>query len=438
MPQPTRPDRRALAVLAGLIVPALAALVLAGSSGDAGPALGRADFSDRREPPPWRVLTGEPLREFDLGQLVFNTPWVVAGKPGSARIDGLGPLFVSSSCDACHNNGARGRPPEGIGGLSNSFVMQLDGPTEGPYGAVLNTAAIADHAPEGHVGVQWRSIEGRYADGGYWTLREPRYRLRKLLYGPPASGTVLRPRIAPPVFGAGLLERVSPQTLRELRARQPRGQRGTLPGGRFGWRGDAIDLEDQSARAFAREMGLTSSARPQDDCSVTQVACRAAAMTDDGLPEVSDEFMRAVVRWQRELAVPSRTALAPQRETAGRQLFESTGCATCHVPSLPVEIDDIAGRIEAYSDLLLHDLGDGLADRTYADRPVKTLWRTAPLWGMAHAGRFGRIALLHDGRAASVEEAILWHRGQAEGARSAFLRLDTGARQLLSEWVGSL
>lgn len=417
---------------------ALLALLAAGAAaGDPSPAplLPRNAIPDRRDPPPRRELDATARANFDLGLLVFNTPWVAAGTPNAARRDGLGPLFISTSCDACHNNGARGRPPDERGGLSNSFVMQLAG-AEDLYGAVLNTASLPDHSREGLVQVEWTLRQGSYADGTSWSLREPRYSLTHLLYGPPGGATVLRPRIAPALFGAGLLEAVPSTALRGIRGRQPRAMRGTLPAGHFGWQGEARDIEDQTARAFAREMGLTSGLRPQDDCSRTQVACRAAPQ--GGSPEVSDEFMHALLTLQRELPAPARATLPGQAEEAGRNLFTGIGCADCHVERLPTLANDAPASIDAYTDLLLHDLGDGLADRRVDGRVVKSRWRTAPLWGLAHARRFDAIALLHDGRAASVEEAILWHGGQATSARHTFTQLPAMQRRQLLDWVESL
>jgi CxxC motif-containing protein (DUF1111 family) len=424
-------NRNLIARRALVVVAMLGNLAAAGEA----PLAGRAEFIDRRDPPARRALDANTRADFELGLLVFNTPWVEAGSTGAARRDGLGPLFISASCDACHNNGARGRPPAESGGLSNSFVMQLSG-AEGLYGAVLNTSALPDHSREGRIEVSWTTRHGSHADGTAWELRVPHYRLTNLLYGPPPPGAVLRPRMAPQVYGAGMLEAVPAAALQALRRRQPRAQRGALPAGHFGWLGDALHVEDQTARAFAREMGLTSGLRPRDDCTETQIACRRAPQ--GGTPEVSAEFMRATLTFQRELAAPPRGKLGAQEEMAGRQLFRATGCATCHVESLPSELDGQVIRIDAFSDLLLHDLGPALSDRRQDGRIVKTRWRTAPLWGLAQARRFNEIALLHDGRAASVEEAILWHGGQAEGAARAFSQLPATQRATLVAWVESL
>ncbi len=422
---------------AALILALLAALAAGKAAGEppAAPVIGRAEFVDRRDPPARRVLGAAPRQTFDLGLLVFNTPWVAAGTPNAGRRDGLGPLFVSASCDACHNNGARGRAPARADGLSNSFVMQLEGAAP-IYGAVLNPAAVPDHNAEGQIEVSWTALQGQYADGTRWTLRQPQYALRKLIYGPPPPDAVLRPRIAPPLFGAGLLESVPRKALRDIRRHQAASMRGELPAGSFGWQAEARDIEDQTTRAFAREIGVTSRLRLADDCSPTQVACRNAP--NGGTPEVSDEFLDAVVTFQRELAVPARSTLPPGEEAAGSRLFADTGCAACHVSRLPAGTASGPGMIDPYTDLLLHDLGPLLADRTQSGRSVASRWRTAPLWGLAHALKNEAVALLHDGRAASLEEAILWHGGQAEAARRAFLAMPAEQRQLLLQWMGSL
>jgi CxxC motif-containing protein (DUF1111 family) len=425
-----RPDSFALAlVLLAALIPRGPAAELSGAQ-----LTGRAEFTDRRDPPRRHVLDKSTQEVFDLGLLVFNTPWVTAGTPNAARRDGLGPLFVSTSCDACHNNGARGRPPARNDGLSNSFVMQLGGAS--PYGAVLNTAAVPDHNAEGQIEVSRKDIAGRYADGASWTLREPTYRLRRLIYGELPAETVLRPRIASSVFGAGLIESVSQTALREIRRRQSASMRGELPVGRFGWQAEAISIEDQTARALAREMGITSRPRMADDCTAIQIACRNGA--DGGKPEASDEFLHALVTLQEEIAVPSRKALGAQQEKAGSELFTRTGCGGCHISRLPVETDIGAATIDAYTDLLVHDMGPQLADRNASGQSVTSHWRTAPLWGLAHALNNEAIALLHDGRASSVEEAILWHGGQAGAARAAFIAMPLEQRQLLITWVGSL
>lgn len=417
-------------IAATLVAPLVAALTLtpAARADD----YGRAVFTDRRDPPTIAPLAAEDRARFDLGQALYNTAWVPAGLPRAERRDGLGPLFINASCDSCHNNGARGRGGQRAGETPNSFVMQLGGPDTGAYGHVLNTNALTGYVPEGQVQVGSSARTGRYADGATWTLREPRYTLVNLGYGELAPRTVLKPRIGPALFGVGLLESVPAAAIEAVRRSQPRTVRGRAAG-RFGWQAEAVSLQDQTERALEREMGLTTATRPQDDCTPAQAACRAAPQ--GGSPEVSAEFLDALLTFQRALAVPGP---APATEAPGARLFDAIGCAQCHRRELPVSVNEVERTIRPYTDLLVHDLGAGLADRRLDGRSVRSEWRTAPLWGLAHALARGDVALLHDGRAAGVEEAVLWHGGQAERARRRFLQLTAAERAGLLAWLASL
>jgi CxxC motif-containing protein (DUF1111 family) len=312
--------------------------------------------------------------------------------------------------------------------------MQLGGASTA-YGHVLNTRAIEGHLSEGRLAITLRQRNGRYADGGRWTLREPRYAVADPAFGPLPANTVLKPRIGPALFGAGLLDAVQQSAVESIRQAQPRSVRGS-EGGRFGWQGGAVSLVDQTAIAFSREMGLTSEVQPLDDCTPAQTACREAPQ--GGTPELSERFFHALTTFQFLLAAPARGRIDPALDATGASLFARVGCAACHVPQLPVPRDSGGIRIDPYTDLLLHDLGEGLADRTIAGRPVAGRWRTAPLWGLAHALDAGPVALLHDGRAATIEGAILWHEGQADTARRRFMALDAASRQQLLDWVATL
>jgi CxxC motif-containing protein (DUF1111 family) len=395
---------------------------------------GRVDFSASRNPPPWTEIHAAARRDFDLGHAIFNAQWLPAGRSDPADNKGLGPLFIERSCDACHDDGGRGNPPAAPGELSNSFVMQLGGPPT-RYGQVLNTRAIEGHVPEGRVTVTLRQRTGRYADGQPWTLSEPLYAVSNPVLGKLPAGTLLKPRIGPALFGVGLLDAVSQPAVDSIRQSQPRRIRGS-PGGRFGWQGDAVALVNQTAIAFAREMGLTSEAEPQDDCTPAQRDCRESQQA--GMPELSERVFHAVNTFQFLLAAPARAKRDPAVDAAGSQLFERVGCAVCHTPRLPVPRDSGSILIDPYTDLLRHDLGEGLADRTVDGRPATSRWRTAPLWGLAYALQAGPVALLHDGRAASIEEAILWHEGQSDAARRGFMALNAASRQALLDWVASL
>jgi CxxC motif-containing protein (DUF1111 family) len=218
--------------------------------------------------------------------------------------------------------------------------------------------------------------------------------------------------------------------------------------GRFGWQGTSISIRDQTAKALSREMGLTSRDAPQDDCTPVQSDC--LAQPSGGHPEVSDDLLDAVVQFVHWLAVPAPRAPLAAAGASGAAsprlidpTFASLGCAGCHRPVLPITLPDAQGRpvqasIAAYTDLRLHDLGDGLADRDVAGHIVASRWRTAPLWGMGYRlGRERFPTLLHDGRARSLEEAILWHAGEASPAREAFEQLSRERRAALLHWLAT-
>ena len=443
-------------------------------------------FTDRRNPPSYRKLSAAEFARYDMGMAVFNTHFVVAGTPNAGRIDGLGPLFNSSSCDACHNNGARGRGPTGDGPAPESLVIQLtaasvrnhvDPEGDPVYGRVFNPIALDGVPPEGEVLIHYESRQGHYCDGTPWSLRVPHYELTQLHYGPIASGTIVKPRLAPALFGAGLLDAIKledgteqpagPGAERPATARSGRltdalvppaatgsgnardatdvptqGGATTLAGtGRFGWQATARSVRDQTARAFAREMGLTSADIPSDDCTSAETAC--LQQPDGGSPEVSADLFDAVLSFQRWLAVPA-SPTAHSDTAHGEQTFAKLGCVACHRPQWAITLTNAGGSpyaatITPYTDLRLHNLGPGLADETIAGKKVLSRWRSAPLWGLGYRLSLERFpTFLHDGRARSAEEAILWHDGEAAGAREKFEHLTAQQRKVFLSWLETL
>jgi CxxC motif-containing protein (DUF1111 family) len=451
---------------------------------------------DAHPPHPWRPLTaGEQVR-FDTGYAVFNTEWVPANTP-AGRIDGLGPLFNSQSCDSCHNSRRRGRGPRGDGEAPSDLVIQLGQRVSrtrvirgsAQYGYVLNTSAIRGFRPEARVSIEYKIKPVTLGDGTIVELREPGYRMSSLDGPKLLSSTVLMPRMPPPVQGAGLLELVPAAELERVARSEHAGPdaiRGRISWlqtntdrpvactakvaadtskaaaetrrvagtgrvvtdmtrvaasagrvvGRFGWQASEPTVASQIGVAFAREMGLTNPLESQDDCGPRNVACRTAP--SGGSPEVEPELFEAVVDFQRWHSIP--VARQPDLSSEGAQLFQSTGCAQCHRTTLQINVgakyDTV---IHAYTDLLLHEMGDGLADRTLDGAVVPGLWRTAPLWGMHAASVSGQpIRLLHDGRARSLEEAILWHDSEARAARDRYAHLSAAERRVLTEWIESL
>jgi CxxC motif-containing protein (DUF1111 family) len=299
------------------------------------------------------------------------------------------------------------------------------------YGRVFNTLALDGLAAEGVAMIRYEELSGNYPDGATWHLRAPHYRLTNLRYGPLAPQTIIKPRLAPALFGAGLLDAADPAA--------PSPAAPAL--GRFGWQASAQSVRDQTARAFAREMGLTSTDITHDDCTATQTEC--LKQPNGGSPEVSAELFEAVLDFQRWLAVPTSPA-SHSPDDGGDRLFAAVGCAHCHQTQLPITLTDSAGQklhavIAPYTDLRAHDLGDQLADEDVSGRKISNKWRTAPLWGLGYRLSLEKYpTFLHDGRGRSVEEAILWHAGEAAAARTHFEELSTAQRSALLRWVETL
>lgn len=387
-----------------------------------------------------------------LGESVFNTVWVPAGTPGAAR-RGLGPLFNAASCAACHVNGGQGNGPVVDGPAPIALVIQLETPSahtgaeadgDPVYGHVYNTSAVQVIQPEGAVTVRYQEIEGRYyPDGIRWHMRVPRYRLTGLTRGRLAAQTVIKPRIAPALFGGGLLEAVPGSAIGgDAQTAAAADRYRTAPmRGRFGWQGESLSIREQVTKALSREMGLTTADRSDDDCTAAEADCLHEP--SGNVPEVSGELLDAIVAYVRTLAVPT-SPVRPERRAAGAELFASLGCADCHRPELPVELTDATGTkraavIAPYTDLRLHDLGIEMADENAAGERVPSRWRTAPLWGLGYRMRTeSHPMFLHDGRARSPEEAILWHTGEAAEARRKFMDLWGRPRETLLRWLETL
>jgi CxxC motif-containing protein (DUF1111 family) len=328
------------------------------------------------------------------------------------------------------------------------------------YGFVLNVSAIKGFRPEARISIAYQTKVVRLGDGSSVELREPKYRVEEIGGPKLAPDTVLMPRLPPMAMGDGLLELVPPTELervaREEAAVGINGQlawlsnvAGNVPPaaanseqareagsatralGRFGWQASEPTVASQVAVAFAREMGLTNPLESHDDCAPSNEACRTA--TQGGNPEVEPVLFDAVVNFERWHSVP--VLKEPDPASAGAQLFEVTGCAQCHRTALSIDEGKV---IRPFTDLLLHDMGQGLADRTVADAVVASRWRTAPLWGMRAASVATQAQhFLHDGRARSFEEAVLWHDGDARPARDRFARLSAADRRALIDWIAT-
>ncbi|MBB2495579.1 di-heme oxidoreductase family protein [Aquipseudomonas ullengensis] len=410
--------------------------------------------------------------DFAVGNSFFRNPWVIAPTTTIAR-DGLGPLFNTNACQNCHIKDGRGHPPAANASSAASMLVRLSIPADGSsahrellqrngvvpepvYGGQLQDMSNPGVAPEGKVRVSYSSVPVTFADGTRVELRQPQLQISNLGYGPMHPDALFSARIAPPMIGLGLLEAIPESALlahadpddrdgdgiRGVANRVWDDARGTTVLGRFGWKAGQPSLNQQNAHAFANDMGLTSSLLPQDNCSAAQTDCRSAV--NGGAPEVSDTIMASVLFYTRNLAVPARRAVNDLAVRQGKQLFNQAGCQKCHVPSFTTATDaaepELANQtIRPYSDLLLHDMGDGLADGRSEFQASGRQWRTAPLWGIGLTDTVnGHTQFLHDGRARNLLEAILWHGGEAEAAKQQVLTYDAEQRSTLLAFLNSL
>ena len=468
---PGRIQRRRARKRAGL---ALSALVLVGCTArhdiadlmapDSGGATTVHDATRNAYSQPAANLDVQRRGEFFIGNAFFNSAWIVAPATAAAR-DGLGPLFNARSCDACHNNDGRGRPPERPGEQPISLVMQFATPTPGSnnepqsdphYGANFNPFAIGGVPAEGALQISYEELRGAFADGEPYALAAPSYVFEQLAYGELAPDTVFSPRVASSVFGVGLLEALPESQVLEREDPDDKDGDGVSGRanrvwshlehrtviGRIGWKANQPDVAHQTAAAFAAEMGMSSSLRPGQNCTPAQTLCARAPT--GGEPEVSDEIFRRIVEYQRMLGVPARRDLDAPEVRRGAELFRQANCAACHRTTF--RIGDVAGApwlanqtVHPFSDLLLHDMGLALADGRADFDATGSEWRTAPLWGLGLQQIVnGHTRLLHDGRARNVSEAILWHGGEAERAKEAYRMMSKRDRAALLAFLNSL
>ena len=380
---------------------------------------------------------------FHTGFSFFRSPWVAAPASTTAR-DGLGPLFNAHACAACHPNGGRGvsvlDDPDAPGAVVRVSVVDSDGvPRPHPrYGGELQTRATFAGGAEAAV----------YASATILpeNLRAARFDVR-LAGGEqdvPPSALRYSIRVAPPLLGLGLLEAISEASLlagadaEDADGDSISGRPHRLPSGRlgrFGWKALRATVAEQTAAAFSEDIGITSTRFPHSTCTPRQTECRRQPHGADAPEnvEIPTRLFDYVAHFVAHIPPPAAGRLTA-RVRRGRRTFATIGCAQCHTPSHRTP----AGIIWPYTDLLLHDMGEGLAD----DRPEGAAngreWRTAPLWGIgARVGGAGRT-LLHDGRARDVDEAIRWHGGEAAHARRAYQRLSEAQRRELLAFLNAI
>lgn len=418
--------------------------------------------------------------DFNIGDSLFTKLWV--SSPSSTQAsDGLGPLFNARSCQSCHLKDGRGHPPVDENDSAISMFLRLSVPprtdaefaaledrtmlriAEPTYGGQFQDLAVPGLQAEGRMVIEYTEEEVELADGEVVSLRRPTYSVADLGYGPMDPEVMLSPRIAPPMIGLGLIEAIHPGDILALAdADDEDGDgisgrpswvmsvaTGELALGLFGWKGSNPTVRQQSAGAFSGDIGISTpdATGAHGDCTTNQSDCLTmptGVQERLGETEAPDPVLDLVTFYASNLAVPMRRDVDDPDVLRGKGLFADLGCASCHQPNYVTRRD---ASIEAhqfqliwpYSDFLLHDMGEGLADNRPVGDASGTEWKTPPLWGIGLTQTVnGHTQFLHDGRARSLLEAVLWHGGEAQDARDSVTALVTEDRNALISFLESL
>ena len=386
-------------------------------------------------------MMGRRLHHTDFGNGSHSEP----GNPVfTAHAGKLGPKFIARSCVECHVNNGRALPPAIGAPMLQSVVKVGTDPVGTPHpslGSVLQPQTTSGSPEGGAVISSYTYINGQYNDGTPYTLRKPNYAFQGVT---PSHFSV---RISPPLVGMGLLEAVAEETILAMADPDDANQDGisgrirTLTDpendikrlGRFTAKGGQAKVKHQIAGAFNIDMGVPSSIFPVLDGESTPQT-----------PEISDAALDEMARYVALLGIGARRSLNDNQALHGEQLFQNASCTSCHTPTLTTSphhpMAELRNQtIHPYTDLLLHDMGTGLADNMSEGTASGTEWRTSPLWNIGlTAGVSGGEAYLHDGRARTIEEAILWHNGEAESAKNTFLSMSAADRAALVKFIKSL
>ena len=406
-------------------------------------------------------LIGDKDLFFVTGNSFFKTNWVTAPS-STVDFDGLGPLFNARSCSSCHFKDGRAAPPLS-GEQPVGLLFKLSKPTIewGPipdelYGSQFHTQALLGVQEEGNVSIVYDEVAGSYPDGTSYSLRNPTYSFTDLNYGSMADDIQVSPRIGPQMVGLGLLEAISEQDLIVLSDEFDSNndgisgklnyvkneETGNTEMGRFGWKAGQPTVRQQVAGAFINDLGITSSIFPDEQCTSGQEDCQNAQ--NGGEPELTAKILDRVTLYSAALAVPARRNWDNQEVLSGKRLFNEIGCSYCHIPKIVTSTSSAFAEFEnqtirPYTDLLLHDMGEGLSDGRPEALANGQEWRTPPLWGIGMIEVVNdHTFFLHDGRARNLEEAILWHGGEAEQAKESFKHLTKSQREILIKFLESL
>jgi len=400
-------------------------------------------------------LNPEQIKRHRDGDMAFEAVFVT---PPATVNAGLGPLFNNSSCASCHIRNGRGLPKKGqiLARVSQTQKISLTSslnyhleksaymdntPPVPDLGTQIQDSGVYGYSPEAEVNINWQEIQGSYGDGKPYSLRYPQAQIT-LKNGKPLSSDVQTSlRIPSPVFGVGLLEAIEEEDIFALADEKDANKDGisgkvnqvwdeekqSLALGRFGWKANQPNLLQQSASAYVNDMGVTNPLFPENDGSM----------------DIDEQILADATFYVQTLAVPARNLVNSAQVKKGEKLFAEANCIGCHVTTLKTGnyfVNAIAHQtIHPYSDLLLHDMGEGLADNRPDFQASGKEWRTAPLWGIGVTQTvLPYSGYLHDGRARTLEEAILWHGGEAQTSKETFRNMSQDDRIALIHFLKSL
>ncbi|TAH25327.1 MAG: thiol oxidoreductase [Cytophagales bacterium] len=409
-------------------------------------------------------LTGEESGKFVVGNSFFRSNWVTSPSSTTAR-DGLGPFFNARSCGSCHAKDGRGFPPESgeLDMHSLLFRLSIEGtnPDGSPkahpeYGGQIQSSAIQGLQAEAQPLVEYIDFEYTYPDGEILKLRKPIYSF-STNYGNLEANVKTSPRVGLQLCGMGLLEAIPENDILKLsdEADSNNDQISGKPNyvwdyesnkktlGRFGWKANQPSLRQQVAGAFNGDIGITSELFTKEEfpSSIIEIILN---LPNGGVPEISNKTIDEVTFYCQTLAVPARRNFKNPDVIEGKQLFTKIGCEKCHHAEYktsafhsPSVLSSIV--IRPYTDMLLHDMGTALADNREDFQANGLEWRTTPLWGLGLIKTVNNHTfLLHDGRARNIEEAIIWHGGEAENSKKEFSKLNKTDRLKLLQFLNSL
>lgn len=406
-------------------------------------------------------LTGLNFSVHLAGRAVFNSNFVPAPAPLEY---GLGPLYANSSCNTCHISGGRGKPIQSIE-QPESMMLRIsipgstanNGPVPVPnFGVILHPRSTGNVRNEGKISVVYSTVNGSFDDGSSYTLRKPSYSITNAYATLPQS-LQMSARISQQLVGLGLLESIAESDILANVDESDSDGDGisgranyvfnyltfsqTL--GRFGWKASIATVNEQAAFDFQQAMGVTTGTDPYNFENCKDQIQGAGELLDD--PEAKPaETLRPLIVYLKTTAVPKRRGMNTDIVRRGQKLFSDAGCNKCHVESFVTgATDDISQlhhqTIYPYTDMLVHDMGDGLADNRAEYLAGGREWRTPPLWGIGLTTTVsGATYFLHDGRARTLVEAILWHGGEAEFSANKFVSMSKQDRDALIAFLQSL